>query len=70
MNVGSVGAVTIPPNPDSRSRAQLEHDQKRLAADTEAKASWPRLAADQLAVARSAQHVVAVQSTSTVDVEL
>ncbi len=70
MNVGSVGAVTIPPNPDSRSRAQLEHDQRKLDADTQAKASWPRVAADQLAVARSAQQVVAAQSTTTVDVKL
>jgi len=70
MNVGSVGAVTMPPNPDSRSRAQLEHDQKKLATDTQAKADWPRLAADQLAVSRSSQQVVAVQSSTRVDVEL
>jgi hypothetical protein len=70
MNVGSVGAVTIPPNPDSRSRAQLEHDQKKLDSDTQAGASWPRLAADQLAVARSAQQVVAAQSVTRVDIAL
>jgi hypothetical protein len=70
MNVGTVGAVTIPPNPDSRSRAQLAHDEKKLDADTQAGASWPRVAADQLAVARSAQQVVAAQSSTKVDVKL
>ncbi len=70
MNVGPVGAVSIPPNPDSRSRAQLAHDQKQLTADTQAGAGWPKLAADHLAVARSTQQVAAAQSTTTVDVAL
>jgi hypothetical protein len=68
MSISAVSPAAVLQAPDNSARVQLERDQKKLVADTQAGASAAVIAADQMAVTSGERAVSS--SGSTVDMYL
>jgi hypothetical protein len=68
MSITAVSSIGIMQAPDNSAKVQLERDQRKLVADTEAGAAEPALAAGQVAITPEREDVNS--SGSSVDTYL